>query len=187
MKFLDRDGRATLWFELGQLWNWHASPDDFNAFDNLYVRPDSAYISGAASYFLGRLPAYRGQYAEMALVHFIVQPRARRWLVMSAQERADWHRSTFPALVQDMFGYNLVMVDDGFVRLRTLLYVNPRCKRWHERVRTARERKRPDEVRALLHSAALCLLACFNGNHDVLGRVLRRAHARLRMEPPRYV
>jgi hypothetical protein len=186
MKFLDRDGKATLWFALGQLWNWHASADDVNAFDNLHVRPDSAYISAAVCYLSGRLPAYRGHYAEMALVHFVIQPRARQWLVMSAQERAAWHNSTFPALVQDKFGYNLVMVDDGFVRLRTLLYVNPRCKRWHQRVCTARERKRPDEVRALLHSAALRLLARVHNNHDVLGRVLRRAHARL-LEPVRYV
>ncbi len=167
-------------------WNWHASPDDFNAFDHFYVRPDSAYISGAASYLLGRLRAYRGQYAEMALVHFDIRPRGREWIIWSAQERANWHYTTFPALVRSEFGYNLVTLDDGFVRMRTLVYVNPRCKRWHQRVCSARERNRSDVVRELLQHVALVLLACFNNNNDVLGRVLRRAHASL-LEPVRYV
>jgi hypothetical protein len=186
MKFLDRDGRATLWFALGQLWNWHASADDVNVFDNLGVRPNSAYVRAAVAYFSGRLRAYRGHYAEMALVHFGMHPRGRQWLVMSAQERADWHRSTFPALVQRECGYNLVMVDDGFVRLRTLLYLNPRCKRWHARVVAARPNAQQQHILALLHSAALHLLARVHNNHDALDRVLRRAHTRL-LEPVHYV
>jgi hypothetical protein len=186
MKFLDRDGRATLWFALGQLWNWHASADAVEAFDNLGVRPNSAYVRAAAAYFTGRLRAYRGHYAEMALVHFNFQPRAHQWLVMSAQERAAWHSSTFPALVQSEFGYNLGLVDDGFVRLRTLLYLNPLCKRWHARVVAARPNAQQQHILALLHTAALHLLARFHNNHDALDRVLRRAHTRL-LEPVAYV
>jgi hypothetical protein len=79
------------------------------------------------------------------------------------------------------------MWEDGYQRrLRDWQDLNPPCSRWHSRVCRARERRRRQEIFALLETATILLVARMDNNLDALDHVLHRAAAQL-LHPVDYV
>jgi hypothetical protein len=187
MRLFNRDGEPSLWFALGQLYNFHAST--LSLFNPLML-PTSAYIRSAVRYFITRPERFREEFCG-DIVHFCVF--ARDWQQMDTAERAQWHHDTYPRMVQRELGFSMLMIEDGYTRLRSPMDMRSRASRWHGRVRRQRERSRltPEQIAALLQAAAALLpkhrlLGALMRHSDVLERILRHARAAFG-RPERYI
>jgi hypothetical protein len=153
MRLFNRDGEPTLWFAFGEQYNWHASvyPD----FIPLKL-PASVYIRSAVRYFITRPDRFKEDFCG-DVVHFCVF--ARNWDQMDTAERAQWHHDTYPRMVQRELGFSMLMIEDGYTRLRSPMDMRSRASRWHWRVRRAREAQRltPAQIAAVLEAAASLL------------------------------
>ncbi len=161
MRFLDIDGQPTLWFALGELWNWHASP--VSGFNPIML-PTRVYIRLAMEFFSDRPARFRCEYMNQ-VAHFYYL--SRNWPNMDTAERATWHFETFPAMVRRQLGYSLWMVEDGYDRLRNAEDMRARCQGWHARMRHARHLT-PERIAALLEAAAALLLARVDNNRALV-------------------
>lgn len=188
MRFRDHFGRPTLFFGFGELWNIHACrPDGTPRYmpqsrANPILYADATYIKRALAWAIDRPDNRRGEFVDDESVFHCF---SSNHYGMDSDERAAWFHSTYPRMVRDHLGFRLRFseAEDGWWSPEV---ARTRFWGWHCAVRRARERNRPDEIRALLQTAALLLLAGFNSNRDVLDRVLRRAHTSL-LEPVHYV